>query len=86
MCGDDGRPEGAALRMLPVPPQLYGRPYKELFGHLLLVHSVIALGLYRPKAENPYWRLNYVATNPAWADVVESGDRVFVLRPTVRDS
>ena len=43
--------------------------------------QVLPLGLFRPKAENPFWRLNYVSTHPAWADIVEAGDRVFVLRP-----
>ena len=43
--------------------------------------QVIPLGLFRPKAENPFWRLNYVAANPAWSDVVDVADRVFVLIP-----
>lgn len=80
LCGDDGRPGGALLRQLPVPPHLAGRPYRELFAHMLAVHNVLPLGLYRPKPENPAWRLHYVSINPAWADVVSAADTVFVLR------
>lgn len=36
--------------------------------------------LRRPKPENPAWRLSYVSINPAWADVVDERDAVFVLR------
>ncbi|GLI58482.1 hypothetical protein VaNZ11_000187 [Volvox africanus] len=80
LCGDDGRPQGTPLRQLPVPRELAGRPYRELFD-ALVSHGSVPLGLYRSKSENPAWRLHYVSTNPAWEEVVSSDDKVFVLRP-----
>jgi hypothetical protein len=80
LCGDDGRQGGTLLRQLPVPPELAGRPYRELFDHVVLAHGSVPLGLYRGKAENPAWRLHYVSTHPAWEDLVGSDDKVFVLR------
>ena len=63
-------PLGSLLPLAPSTPALPPPP-----------PQVLPLGLFRPKAENPFWRLNYVSTHPAWADIVEAGDRVFVLRP-----
>ncbi|GIM15032.1 hypothetical protein Vretimale_17907, partial [Volvox reticuliferus] len=80
LCGDDGRPHGTPLRQLPVPRELAGRPYRELFD-TLVSHGSVPLGLYRSKSENPAWRLHYVSTNPAWEEIVSSDDKVFVLRP-----
>ncbi len=80
LCGDDGRPSGTPLRLLPVPRDLAGRPYRELFDRMV-AHGSVPLGLYRSKSENPAWRLHFVSTNPAWEDVVSADDKVFVLRP-----
>ncbi|EFJ43388.1 hypothetical protein VOLCADRAFT_106827 [Volvox carteri f. nagariensis] len=80
LCGDDGRPQGTPLRLLPVPRELAGRPYRELF-EAVVARGSVPLGLYRSKPENPAWRLHYVSTNPAWEDVVSRDDQVFVLRP-----
>ena len=43
LCGDDGRASGSALRQLPIPPSLYGRPYLELFEHMVQCHNVSLL-------------------------------------------
>lgn len=40
LCRDAGGPGGALLRQLPVPPQLCGRPYRDLFQHLVDCHNV----------------------------------------------
>ena len=64
---------------------LLGPPTVKYYNFTLplpVLDQVIPIGLFRPKAENPFWRLNYVATNPAWADIVESSDRIFVIRPS----
>ncbi len=47
LCGDDGRPGGALLRLLPVPRHLAGRPYRQLFEHVVVTHGSVPLGLYR---------------------------------------
>jgi len=83
LCGDDpggSSPGGALLHQMKLPPGFAGRPYRHLFNHLVHCYGVVPLGLLRPKPENPAWRLTYVTTNPAWADIVRPEDRVFVLR------
>ncbi|KAK9808990.1 hypothetical protein WJX72_007481 [[Myrmecia] bisecta] len=80
LCGDDGRPGGALLRQIDMPPELANRTYGELFLQLSLQRKLIPLGLYRRKSENPAWRLHYVVTNPSWHERLEPYDRIFVLR------
>ena len=80
LAGDDGRPGGAALRSVPVPPQLVGATYGSLFAHFAGRRRLVPLGLYRRKSENATWRLSYVVTNPPPGTRLERGDRVFVLR------
>ena len=80
LAGDDGRPGGALLRQVDVPPDLVGRTYGDLFTRLAARRQLVPLGLYRRKSENPTWRLWYVVTNPPAGEVLEAGDRVFVLR------
>ncbi len=80
LAGDDGRPGGALLRQVEVPPALAGRTYGELVAHLALELQLVPLGLYRKKPENPAWRLSYVQTNPPAGERVLASDRVFVLR------
>jgi hypothetical protein len=59
---------------------MVGRPYGELLARLALDRKLIPLALYRRKTENPYWRLNYVVTNPPWDERLEASDLVFVIR------
>ena len=80
LAGDDGRPGGAALRSVPVPPQLVGATYGQLFARFAGRRRLVPLGLYRRKSENATWRLSYVVTNPPPGTRLERGDRVFVLR------
>jgi hypothetical protein len=80
LAGDDGRPGGAALRQVPVPADAVGGSYGDLVARLALRRNLVALGLWRKKSENATWRLSYVVTCPPRRTVVESGDRVFVLR------
>lgn len=80
LAGDDGRPGGAALRSVPVPPQLVGATYGSLFARFAGRRRLVPLGLYRRKSENATWRLSYVVTNPPPGTRLERGDRVFVLR------
>ena len=80
LAGDDGRPGGALLRQVDVPPDLVGATYGALFARLATRRQLIPLGLYRRKSENPTWRLAYVVTNPPAGERLEKGDRVFVLR------
>ena len=80
LCGDDGRPGGACLRQIAVPPDMVGASYGALWTKLALGRRVIPLGLFRRKSENPAWRLRYVVTNPPWHYRLEPHDRVFVLR------
>lgn len=44
-----GDPRGAVLRQIPVPPNMLGRQYSELFRNLTLSHGLVPLGLYRAK-------------------------------------
>ena len=80
LAGDDGRPGGALLRQVEVPPALVGRTYGDLVAHLVLQRQLVPLGLYRKKPENPAWRLSYVQTNPPACERVLASDRAFVLR------
>ncbi|KAF8071241.1 Kcnt2 [Scenedesmus sp. PABB004] len=85
LAGDDGRPGGAMLRQLPVPPHLVGCTYRELVAALLSAPAPqdrhVALGLLRRKAENRAWRLPFVATHPDPDTVLQITDAVFVIRP-----
>lgn len=78
--GDDGRPGGALLRQIALPPEMIGHTYGELVQRLTLQRKLVPLGLYRRKSENAAWRLQYVYTNPTWSERLEVSDRVFVLR------
>lgn len=42
LCGDGGRPGGALLAQIPLPPALAGKPYREVFKHVLECYSVSA--------------------------------------------
>ncbi|WIA32340.1 hypothetical protein OEZ86_003176 [Tetradesmus obliquus] len=85
LAGDDGRPGGAMLLQLPVPPHLVGCTYKELVAHFLQAPQPhkrhVPLGLLRRKAENRAWRLPYVATHPDPDAVLQMTDAVFMIRP-----
>ncbi|PSC70953.1 transcription factor MYB44-like isoform B [Micractinium conductrix] len=72
---------GAALQQVPVPAELAGRSYGELFMHLALSRRLVCMGLYRRKSENPGTRLSYVVASPQWSLTLEPSDQVFVLRP-----
>jgi hypothetical protein len=65
---------------VPVPADAVGGSYGDLVARLALRRNLVALGLWRKKSENATWRLSYVVTCPPRRTVVESGDRVFVLR------
>jgi predicted RNA methylase len=78
---EEGPNGGAALQQVPVPLELVGRAYGELFMHLALSRKLVCMGLYRRKSENPGTRLSYVVCNPPWGEALEATDRVFVLRP-----
>ena len=80
LAGDDGRPGGAALRSVPVPPQLVGATYGQLFARFAGRRRLVPLGLYRRKSENATWRLSYVVTNPPPGTRLERGDRGWLAR------
>lgn len=80
LAGDDNMPGGALLQQINVPSHLIGRPYGELVMLLTLTQHLIPLGLYRRKSENKASRLFYVMTNPRADELLEPGDRVFVVR------
>ena len=63
---------------------MVGRTYGELVQALVGRKRLLPLGLYRLKAENPAWRLSYVAVGVHPSEVLQEGDAVFVLRPRGR--
>jgi hypothetical protein len=85
LTGDDGRPGGAMLQLVPVPPHLVGHPYSQLVTHLVTRGvsaggPLLPLGLLRRKSENRGWRLPYVAVHPRPDVVLDAADGVYVLR------
>ena len=71
---------GALLRLVPLPRGFSGMTYGDLFMSWAVGRStVVAVGLYRQKIENPGTRLSYVVANPPAYERLEVTDRVFVL-------
>lgn len=71
---------GALLQLVPLPRAFDGRTYGELFMSFVTAKStLVSLGLYRIKSENPGTKLCYVVSNPPPWEVLELTDRVFVL-------
>lgn len=77
-----GDPRGAVLRQIPVPPNMLGRQYSELFRNLTLSHGLVPLGLYRAKG-GANGALSFVHTAPPPDTILKEGDKVFLLRPCV---
>jgi hypothetical protein len=85
LTGDDGRPGGAMLQLVPVPPHLVGHSYSQLVTHLVTRGvsaggPLLPLGLLRRKSENRGWRLPYVTPHPRPDVVLDIADGVYVLR------
>ena len=74
----DGR--GPCLRQLPIPPQLDGRRYSDLFKHCA-AHGMVSVGLNRKKSrnENVAGLGRYSVCCPKPDTVLTPADRVFVL-------
>ena len=71
---------GALLQLVSLPPAFAGRTYGELFTSFITAKStLVSLGLYRIKSENPGTKLCYVVSNPPPWERLELTDRVFVL-------
>lgn len=78
--GDD---KGAVLRQIPVPANMLGQRYSELFRNLALSHGLVPVGLYRSKG-GANGALSYVHTSPPPETVLKEGDKIFLLRPCLR--
>lgn len=84
--GLEEKSAGALLRLIPLPRGFAGMTYGDLFMSWAVGSStVVCVGLYRTKSENPGTRLSYVVANPAASERLEVTDRVFVLVERPKD-
>jgi hypothetical protein len=77
---EESSSSGALLQLVPLPASFAGKTYGELFMSFIVAKStLVSLGLYRIKSENPGTKLCYVVSNPPPWERLELTDRVFVL-------
>lgn len=72
------------IRLEQIPPSLKDASYRELFEDLVYDRDAIPLGLYRSLPRpNQTRKQQYVFTCPPMEAVLQPGDRVYVLFPSV---
>ncbi|CAO3675660.1 unnamed protein product [Rhizopus microsporus] len=69
------------LTSIPLPTEFIGRNYAELFKALLLMHEILAIGLFRAPDEALGNELPFVYANPVPSLILKESDRVFVFSP-----
>jgi hypothetical protein len=71
-----GETKASKLFLFPCPPKCSGKPFCQVFQHLL-THGLISIGLYRYVAEcNPRY---FVDTLPKQAYILSEHDSIYVL-------
>ena len=73
--------EQSSITHVPVPPEFVGRPFWELFRHLLVEHNTVAVGLYRAPNVELKNDAPFCYTAPPPNAVVRVNDVVFGLAP-----
>tara|TARA_B100000959_G_scaffold274010_1_gene325313 strand:+ start:143 stop:2191 length:2049 start_codon:yes stop_codon:yes gene_type:complete len=73
---DDEDRNTCEVYQIPIPSEMKGKSYGELFLFLSIGYNIISIGLYRADDEDPF-----VFTNPAKDVLLNENDRIYVLSP-----